>query len=167
MRHFAIKVRGIFNGIYEWGEGFKSRDIASRWNWYWKVEFPKKGHLFWKYAQGGDFGECGYLTGTDGSIYMHPMDFNAVLVSSSGCVCTSRGSDGKDYYNHFQSVLRTLKEICDECAEFCGGTFDLLISKEFAIETPDIRELIDFQEIGEDGYAEKIGVEREQGSYIY
>ena len=167
MKQFAIKVRGIFNGIYEWGNGFKDRETESAWNWFWRVEFPKKRALFWKYADGDDFGGCGHLSSMTGSIYMHPMDFNAVLVASSGCVKISPSKDGKDYYNHFESELRNLKEICDACAEFCGGTFELLISKEFVIETPEIRELVDFEDVSGDDYAEKIGVEREQGSYVY
>ena len=167
MKQFATKVNGVFNGIYEWGRGFMSRGMASKWDWYWKVEFPKKGYIFWKYAEGNGFGECGNLVCTNGSIYMHPMEFNSVLVASGGCIHISTGSDKKRYYNHFESVLRELKEICDDCAAFCGGTFDLYVAKEFAIETPDLRELIDYKEIGEGEYAEKIGIEVEEGAYKY
>lgn len=167
MKQFATKVNGVFNGIYEWGRGFMSRNMESKWDWYWKVEFPKKGYIFWKYANNYGFGECGYLVCTDGSIYMHPMEFNSVLVASGGCVCSSMGSDNKRYYNHFESALRELKEICDDCAAFCGGTFDFFISKEFAIETPELRELVDFKEIGRKGYAEKVGIEMEESEYGY
>jgi len=167
MKQYAIKINGVFNDIYEWGRGFKGNNTMSTWNWFWRVEFPKKGYTFWKYAEGDKFGGCGHLSSNSGSIYMHPMEFNSVLVASSGLVCISTGNDKKRYYNHFQSELRELKEICDDCAEFCGGTFDFFVSKEFAIETPDLRELIDYKEIGKDEYAEKIGAEVEEGAYKY
>lgn len=160
MTQFAIKVRGIFNDIYEWGNGFKDNETYSAWHRFWGVEFGKKHRLFWKYAEGDNFGGCGHLSSNSGSIYMHPMDFTAVLVASSGCVKVSPSKEGKDYYNHFESELRTLKEICDECAAYCGGSFNLQISKEFAIEVPENRELVDYEEVAGEDYVTKIGVAR-------
>jgi len=165
-RH-AITINGVFNGIYEWGRGFMSREIADKWNWFWSVEFRKTDHLFWKYADGDmDFGECGILSCNSGSIYMHPMDFNAVLVSSMGCICTKRGDDGKEYITQFESEIKHLKEICDACAEFCGGSFTLYISPEYPIEV--VRPEEEYTgEIEKGEYAKRFGVEREKGSYIY
>ena len=160
MKQFAIKVHGTFNGIYEWGKGFKDEETMKKWNWFWKVEFSKKkglSRLFWKYAEGDDYADCGFLSSLTGSIYMHPMEFKSVLVTSGSCPCVYSDENGKEYFNNFQSELRELKEICDECAEFCDGTFDLKISKEFVIETPELDELTDFDD---DEYPQKFGMEK-------
>ena len=166
MKQFAIKVSGVFSGIYKWGDGFVSRDMQSAWDWFWKVEFGRKHRSFWKYADGDEFGGCGILSCNSGAIYMHPMDFKAVLVSSSGVVISTRGKDGKDYYNHFQSEIRNLNEICKECAEFCGGHFTLTISSEFEINVPDANMYYD-ELIENDEFVTKVGVEKENGAYIY
>jgi hypothetical protein len=160
----AITINGVFNGIYEWGQGFKDRNIADKWNRYWKVEFPKNkdgfGKLFWKYADGDDFGGCGHLSCIGGNIYMHPMNFTTTLIANGGARISH--IDGKDYYNHFSNELRELKEICDECAEFCGGSFQLYISPEFEIEVT--RPTIEFSE---DLDIKEFGEEVKEGSYIY
>ena len=161
-RKYAVSIKGEFSGIYEWGNGFKDRNMADTWNWFWRVEFRKKRYLFWKYSEGDDFGGCGHLSSISGSIYMHPMDFSATLISTGGCVCIS-SVEGKDYYNHFQSELRELKKICDECAEFCGGHFTLRVSPEFRVEVP--RPDKDYAEI--EDYAKECGIEKEENEYIY
>jgi hypothetical protein len=58
--------------------------------------------------------------------------------------------------------LQELKEICDECAEFCGGSFQLYISPEFEIEVT--RPTIEFSE---DLDIKEFGEEVKEGSYIY
>ena len=160
----AITINGIFKGIYEWGKGFKDCETARKWNWFWAVEFPKNkdgfGRLFWKYSEGDDFGGCGHLSCIGGNIYLHPMNFNATLIAS-GCACISH-IDGKEYYNHFGGALKELKEICDECAEYCGGSFQLNISQEFEVEIP--RPTIEFtNELS----ASEFGAEIPKGAYIY
>ena len=156
----SITIKGVFNGIYEWGKGFKDSNTFSAWNRFWEMEFPKKKPPFWKYADGDDFGGCGHLSCIGGSIYMHPMDFHTTLISD-GCVCIST-VDGKDYYNHFSSELEELTKICEECAEFCGGTFSLYISPEFEIEIP--RPTIEYdKELSIKEYCAEI----KEGTYIY
>lgn len=164
-KRYAITITGVFNGIYEWGRGFMSREIADKWNWFWAVEFRKIDHLFWKYADGDGFGGCGILSCNSGSIYMHPMDFTTVLVSTSGAICVSV-ADGKEYITQFEGEVKYLKRICDACAEFCGGSFTLYISPEYPIEV--VRPEEEYTtEIEKKGYAKMFGIEREKGSYIY
>lgn len=165
MEQFAIKVSGVFSDIYKWGVGYVNADMKSKWDWFWQVEFRNKAHLFWKYSNGDDFGGCGHLSCIGGNIYMHPMDFKAVLISS-GVTSISRTDDGKEYCNHFESEIRELNEICKECAEFCGGHFTLTISKEFSFDTPDANMYYD--ELVENGdYVSKVGVEREKNAYSF
>jgi hypothetical protein len=133
-----------------------------KWNWWWRVEFPKKDYIFWKYADGDDFGGCGQLSTIGGSIYMHPMNFNATLLNTGGCRCISL-VDGQDYFVHFASEVRELKKICDECAEFCGGQFFLNISPEFRVEIPEPE--LEYEKL--DNYAKECGIPREENEYIY
>lgn len=160
-RKSAMSIQGVFNGIYEWGEGFVSYDIQQAWNWFWKVEFPKRHFLFWKYAEGDDFGGCGHLSGLCGSIYMHPMNFKATLVSDTGVVKISP-CEGKDYICSFASEIRELKKICDEAAEYCGGQFVLYISPEYYIETQRPSIIYD-----KDLAVSEFGMEKKENEYIY
>lgn len=161
-RKYAVSIKGEFSGIYEWGRGFKDRNMANTWNWWWRVEFPKKHYTFWKYSDGDDYGGCGHLSCIGGSIYMHPMNFSVTLLSTGGCVCTSR-VEGKDYFVQFASELRELKKICDDCAEFCGGSFSLYLSPEFRIEVPEAE--LNYAEL--ENYPKQCGILREEGEYIY
>lgn len=155
MNRFAISLKGVFENIYEWGEGFKDRETMNKWNTYWNSVFKTIRSLWWKYAEGDSFGGCGHLSSMYGNIYMHPMDFSAVLVMDRGCVSVSIGRDGKKYYNHFGNIVRSLKEICDECAKYCGGSFRLEVSKEFRIEVPE--DLSEYKSEHNDNYAELFG----------
>jgi hypothetical protein len=58
--------------------------------------------------------------------------------------------------------LQNLKEICDECAEYCGGSFQLYISQEFEIEIP--RPTIEFSN---ELSVSEFGAEIPKGAYIY
>lgn len=67
------------------------------------------------------YGDTHYLVSVDGSIFLHPMDFRAVL---HNCGCNT-----DDSFN-----CEALKKVCDKIAKHCGGTFDLEVSKPFEIE---------------------------------
>lgn len=161
MKQFAIKVNGVFKGIYEWGKGYKSQLAANKFEEFWTEVFPRLGAIHWKYAENTRFGECGLLACIGGSIYMHPMEFNSVLVASAGVVMSEMGKDGEMYYNHFGSEVRELNRVCEACAKYCGSTFELYISKEFVIETPTLDELREYSEIDKDNYAQEMGVLKE------
>ena len=163
MKQHAIKVNGVFNGIYKWGKGYESAVIAGKFKDFWKYEFPNLNPLFWKYAEPKEIGECGILCRSTGggAIYMHPMDFTTILIASSGCSISSMGTDGKMYYNHFDNEVSELYEACVACAEYCGGSFNLNVSKEFVIDTPEWNELTDYREIEGDKFAESVGIAKE------
>lgn len=157
MKEIAIKFNGIFNGLYYWGQGYKNSDVARKWEMFWKYEFPRLKSVFWTYAPPKDnYGSCGNLVSTGAAIYMHPMDFKGVFVGTSG-VSTSTYVDGQKYSCTFGSLMAELKEICDACAEYCGGTFNLRISKEFEFEAPDyLHDLKEFT--NEDDYPKDFGM---------
>lgn len=148
-----IKVRGIFHDIYGWGVGFYSQEIAQKWNYFWRAKFTPK--TFWSYVQPKDIWASGTLalnTG-GGSIYMHPMDFTVMLTNNSG---THNGQIiGDTYYeSSFEWQISELYEICKECAEFCGGSFTMQVSKE--VETNDFPMV----EYNEDTYIQECGIKK-------
>lgn len=108
-------VRGIFTGIYQWGEGW-SQETARKWDEF----FEHYKGIHWK-----AFNDKGtwYLVGVQGSIYMHPMDFRTVLHSVGGK--SPRGHDDplEDY---FGMELDELKRICKDLTEACGGGFNMV-----------------------------------------
>lgn len=113
------EVRGVFEGLYLWGEGW-SREKALKWD-----EFLTnyKG-IFWRaVAPKSDMG-CWMLVSTQGSIYLHPMDFRTVLHSSGGC-----GSGNTLLEQYFGGELDELKELCTKLAEHCGGKLTSMVAE--------------------------------------
>ena len=124
-------VRGVFTGIYQWGEGW---DETVAWDWdTWLEQY--KG-IFWKPVK---IKGTWYLVGTHGSIYLHPMDFQTVLRSSGGC-CPKGNDDMLEDY--FGEELDELKELCTELAEHCDGKFTSMVAQAQTIENNDLRQLI-------------------------
>ncbi len=144
MKKKAIDYYGTFEGIYTWGGGYINPEKKAAWDRFWLWEFPKKHCTFWKrYVAPSpeEFGVCGSLVGTSKAIYMHPMGFYGVFVE--GGVTCRRSLPEEDYkYDYtytFLNELNELREICEECAKYCGGTFTLDTTKEFDIEIPEER----------------------------
>ena len=108
-----VVVKGIFHNIYEWGKCYRDADTAKAWHNAWN----EIKSISWHHARLDD---TEYLVSVQGSIYLHPMDFSAVL---HGCGCHT-----SDTYD-----CAELKRICEEVAEKCGGTFDLVVSKEIEV----------------------------------
>lgn len=99
------KVKGIFKGLYKWGEGW---DIATKkkWDEFWGDINNRS--IFWKYFK--DNNECDYLFGIQGSIFLHPMNFSAILYAEFGDI---------------NNQIEELRKLCSNCAEYCGGAFDM------------------------------------------
>lgn len=125
-------VKGVFDNIYFWGQGYKDLETAQKWNEYWE----NSDISFWEY-QKPKFRNCsGSLVSTGGSIYMHPMDFRTVL-HSSGVKCPKGHDD--DLEDYFGSSLDALKKACEEVAELCGGTFRMFVQCH-DVKSDDLRE---------------------------
>lgn len=114
MKETIVVVKGTFNNLYFWGKGYRDLETLKNWNDAW--ENIKSFH--WKHFKSSN---TNYLVGVQGSIFLHPMDFKAVL---HGCGCHT-----DDTFN-----CNELKRICEEVAEKCGGTFDLEVSKPIEVD---------------------------------
>lgn len=126
-------VRGVFAGLYEWGEGWDT-ETAQRWH-----EFLEnyKG-IYWHYlAEDKAYGRTDYLVSTGGSIYLHPMDFRTVLHSSGG-KCPRGNDDPLEDY--FGGELDELKKLCTELAEYCGGRFTSMVAETQEVENNNLRQ---------------------------
>lgn len=111
-------VHGTFSGLYEWGKGWVSSEASNAWN-----EFLENlNATYWHSVLVEDFDKTWYLVGTHGSVYLHPMDFNAVFHN-----CGVHSAD--DF------SCEELEEICKELAQACGGTFELAVSKPLHINS--------------------------------
>ena len=143
----AINFYGTFKGLYEWGRGWMSAEKSSKWNYWWKYEFPHMDVCYWRnYIPGNGFGECGRLVSTSEAVYMHPMAIYGTFVEgglSKGCYI-----NGVDYRYVFYDELQELTNICKAVAEYCGGDFVMDTTREFTIEEPDER----FDLVGHDEY---------------
>lgn len=114
----TIIVRGIFHDIYFWGKGFKDTETSLAWK---KAVDEVKGIHWSVHTEKHGYGNVNYLVSTNGSIYLHPMDFTTVLHS-----CGVHTDDSFD--------CSELEEICKGIAEKCGGTFELYVSKPTEVQ---------------------------------
>lgn len=128
-------VRGVFTGIYQWGEGW-SAEVAKKWHDY--LENYKGIH--WSYFRDKD-GWTGsdYLVGTNGGIFLHPMDFKAVLRSCGGRSPKGNDDDLEDY---FGGTLEELKRLCEGLAEACGGQFTSMVAETQVIDNYKLKQLV-------------------------
>lgn len=117
MRKAIVLVRGVFKGIYFWGQGWKDEETYRK--------FKEAEHKFqsycWTLKESEESGSSDYLVSIYGSIYLHPMDFTTVLHNSGGLSDDSFGCED-------------LKCICDKIAEACGGSFEMIVSKPLEVE---------------------------------
>lgn len=130
MKAIAIKVR--FYGLYEWGKGWVSGDIAQRWRDYFGSLNTAKDVCFWRYFECEEScGKVGYLVSTGGSIYLHPMqcDYIGSKIGSS-----YRFDAGKQV--EIFPDIDELKEILIGAAKACGGRVEFSEVSIADIPTP-------------------------------
>ena len=105
-------VRVTTQGLYEWGRGWVSSEKGRLWNEFWE-KCPSR---FWYIATPKDGISCPYLVSMAGSIYLHPMDFEAVLTTQE--------------YSLTDIYLEDLQETMKKCSEVVGFTYDFKVSKK-------------------------------------
>lgn len=126
-------VRGIFTGIYQWGEGW-SQETAKKWYDYLE---NYKG-IYWDYFRDSkELYGSDYLVSTGGAIFLHPMDFHAVLRSSGG---RSRRGHDDELEDYFGGELDELKELCEGLAQACGGQFISMVAETQVIENNNLKQ---------------------------
>ena len=113
----VVTAKGVFKGFYEWGPGWTDLAAADRWCEFWEG-LNATNPCHWRHFMDGD---CRHLVSVGGSVYLHPMDFT-LLYRQIGTtkVCLD---DGR-WVEKFGGVDE-LKEICEKCAEYVGGSFEL------------------------------------------
>lgn len=98
-----LKMKVVFNGLYEWGGGFVSHIAAEKWDNFWK----NWRSCFWRtvFDNGSTF-----IVSVGGGGMIHPMDFEIVLK----IIGTSNDNDCPEYDE--------LKKACEKAAAICGGS---------------------------------------------
>lgn len=112
MERTIYMVRVVTHGLYEWGRGWVSSEKARLWNEFWS----KCPSTFWFIAKPKDDISCPHLLSMAGGIYLHPMDFDAVLIGPEYLIT--------DLY------LSDLQETMKKCSEVVGFTYDFKVSKK-------------------------------------
>lgn len=125
-------VRGIFQGIYAWGEGWNS-ETKTKWDDYLR---NYKG-IFWRAIEPKHRMESWELVTAGGSVYLHPMDFRTVLHS-----CGVKTSGKTELEQYFGGQLKELKELCQGLAEACGGKFTTFIAETQVVENNNFVDLL-------------------------
>ena len=63
------KLRYITHGLYEWGKGYASNDVADKW----RGSFDELDDRRWTVIKPGSSGECFRIASTRSCCYLHPM----------------------------------------------------------------------------------------------
>ena len=123
MERMVFMVRVDICGLYEWGRGWVSSEKARLWNEFW----AKCDSVHWSVSKDKLGYGCDLLVSMSGCIYLHPMDFNTVLVST--------WTSGDDPY------VKELHKIVDECANYVGFTYEFKVSRKQNIVFTDFYEM--------------------------
>lgn len=101
-----IQVR--IEGIYGWGDGYLSSELAHAWDNFWR---ENEGKLLSRWHVGLEkdhsWGDTPYLWGLYGSLHCHPMELTGVLHTSN---CAES--------EEFQYQRKELLEIAGKLAEY-------------------------------------------------
>ena len=95
-----FKLRYITHGLYEWGGGYVSNDIANKWHKFFD-EFADYG---WSVIKPGSSGECFRIASVYSCCYLHPM---------SGLLTLDN-----------EREVSQVKEIITNAVKCCGGRVD-------------------------------------------
>lgn len=122
MKRTVCMVRFVSHGLYEWGKGFISAEKQTLWTEFWD-NCPSATWKITKYEEMS----VPFLVSMDGSFYLHPMDFDAVLTVPE-FLCN-------DIY------LDDLRELIAKCAKYVGFTYDLYVSEKKRIDFDNFKSI--------------------------
>ena len=126
MKDTVIRVAVNFNNVYEWGRGFKDAETANKWDAYWRKLSMGRSAIFWQYCPPRESYSCGHLVSNAGSFYVHPLDMDTVLKTSS---------------SGLRHELLELEKICKGAAKAVGGTAEVVLTEAVEVEFTRIRQL--------------------------
>ena len=95
-----FKLRYITHGIYEWGIGYVSSDVADKWREF----FGEFDDCRWTVIKPQLFGDCFRIASTRSCCYLHPM---------SGLLTIDN-----------EKEVRQVREIITNAVKLCGGRVD-------------------------------------------
>lgn len=125
----VLNVRGVFANLYLWGEGWTS-DKKEQWDKYLE---NYKG-IFWHAEKVKDIWR---LITTGGCIYLHPIDFNAIIKVPAGKSPRGHDDELEDYCG---GELDELYRLCDGLAKACGGQFISMVASITDAEFENLRQ---------------------------
>jgi len=127
MQKEIIQVKGVFNGLYEWGKGW-SASASSIWNDFWREKRESKLRE-WFIIEDNSYGDPTFniIQKTAGtSVYLHPMDIRFIM--EGGGIESGKGGN---IHPESEWALNELNQLCKEIAEKLGGTFELKFKKSY------------------------------------
>ena len=106
-----FKLRYITHGLYEWGKGYVSSDVADKWCGF----FDEFDNCRWTVIKPELIGECFRIASTSSCCYLHPM--SGLLTIKS------------------EKEVRQVREIITNAVKRCGGSVDFREQKiQFKLE---------------------------------
>ena len=106
-----FKLRYTTNGLYEWGGGYVSNDVAAKWREF----FDEFDDFRWTVIKPESIGECFRIASTRSCCYLHPM---------SGLLTLDN-----------EKEVRQVREIIANAVKCCGGRVDFREQKiQFKLE---------------------------------
>lgn len=123
MKERLCYVKCKLNGIYAWGQGYVSNEMYQKWNEFWN-NFEAKKSIYWRLVKNDKpYSGCDNLISTSSNIYLHPMDFKFVAMSSGVCsISMVNGVEKKEYFSEVVELEKIIKELC----EYCGATYEFI-----------------------------------------
>ena len=95
-----FKLRYTTLGLYEWGKGYVSNDVADKWREF----FDEFDDYRWTVIKPGFFGDCFRIASVRSCCYLHPMSGLLTL--------------------HDESEVSQVREIITNAVKRCGGRVD-------------------------------------------
>lgn len=116
MNYIVKRFRCDFDGIYAWGTCWRNEEVRKKWDEFWE-NYPASvsnefSPVWWHFARVRQDGATGYLACHFGSIFLHPMYIEGLLMA--------------DQDGFIESAFTELEAICKEVADYCGGTFSII-----------------------------------------
>ena len=97
-----FKLRYITHGLYEWGTGYVSNDVAAELRKF----FDEFDDCRWTVIKPGSSGECFRIASTHSCCYLHPMSGLLTL-------------DNEKEVGQVREIITNAVKRCGGCVDFC------------------------------------------------